>query len=141
MRLVLNLAEKAESDAATQLQQQRLQLQSQSDQLTQIANYNQEYSTQINQLGSINVEQMIGQRNFMSQLSQMIQTQSETVDILRQQTERAQQQWMVQYQRKQKLGELIEKLEREESQLEQQRLQKELDEISRTMIGGGSALH
>lgn len=141
LRLVLNMAERAESEAATRLQQQRLQLESQRDQLQQIASYNDEYSAQINHLGAVSVEQMIGQRNFMSQLAQMMQSQSETVDILQQQTAKAEQQWHQQYQRKQKLGELIERLEKEQNQLEQQRLQKELDEISRNLYGQAMALH
>lgn len=141
LRLVLSIAERAESEAAAVLQQQRSQLQSQAAQLQQIASYNQEYSCQINQLGTVNVEQMIGQRNFMAQLSQMIQSQSETVDILRQQTAKAEQQWHQQYQRKQKLSELIERLEQEQNLYEQQRLQKELDEISRNLYGQTSALH
>lgn len=131
IRLVLTLAERAETEAADRLLQQRRQLQSHSEQLQQIVNYNQEYSSQISQLGSINVQQMISQRNFMSQLSQLLQSQSETVDILRQQTQKAEFLWHQQYQRRKKLADLVEQLEREQDKLEQGRLQKELDEMSR----------
>lgn len=141
LRLVMSMAERAESDAARRLHEQRQQLQSQADQLQQITEYNQEYSVQIGQLGSVNVQQMVGQRNFLSQLSHMIQSQSETVDILRQQTAKAERLWHEKYHRRKKLAELIERLEREQNRLEQARLQKELDEISSGLFNRGATVH
>ncbi|WP_317931684.1 flagellar export protein FliJ [Halioxenophilus sp. WMMB6] len=137
LRLVLTLAERAETEAAKQLQQQRQQLQAQSSQLQQLSDYNQEYTSQIGQLGAVNVQQMVGQRNFLSQLHQLLHSQTQTVDLLQQQTDRAQTLWYQRYQRRKKLAELIEQVEREQDQQRNQQLQKELDEMSRHLYSEG----
>lgn len=140
LRLVLSMAERAENDAADRLRLQREQLHTHVNQLQQIVQYNREYGDQIGRLGSMNIQQMIGQRNFMSQLGSMVESQTDTVDALRQQTQKAEQQWYSHHLRRKSLIELIERLELEQNRVEQARLQKELDELSRGFFAKG-ALH
>jgi flagellar FliJ protein len=140
LHVVLSLAEQSEQQAAKLLREQRLQLESQQQQLQEITNYNQQYSQQINTIGHANIGQFISQRNFLGQLGQLIKAQSETIGVLTQQTERAQSRWQSEYLRRKKIAELIAKIEREDDLNAQKRLQKELDEMAALLIPG-TAIH
>lgn len=134
LRLVLQLAERAETEAANSLRLQRQQLQAQQQQLMQISQYIDEYNRDANRLGQSSVQQMLGQRAFLGQLDQLKETQTQAVSQLDQQTQKAEVNWQQLYQRRQKLEQLIAELDAAHQKMLDGRLQKEMDELSNRMF-------
>ncbi|GLS27700.1 flagellar export protein FliJ [Marinibactrum halimedae] len=131
LAVVLQLAQKAENDAAKLLQQQRAQWMSDVNQLKQLHHYFEEYVAQFSSVrGSVSTETLISQRHFVGQLENVIETQSERVETLRQQTDRAERFWREKHQRRKLMEELIERIRLDGDHIAEKQLQKELDEMA-----------
>jgi len=131
MKLVLQLAERAEQAAADALQQYREKLQQAQAQLQQVADYQAEYVTQLNQKKSPkNAAEMLNDRQFLQQLSEAEQAQQERFTQLEQQQPHFLSSWRALYQRRKNIEKLIVRLRKSDDQLAEKQLQKEMDELA-----------
>jgi len=131
MKLVLQLAERAEQAAADALQQYREKLQQAQAQLQQVADYQAEYVTQLNQKTSPkNAAEMLNDRQFLQQLSEAEQAQRERFTQLEQQQPHFLSNWRALYQRRKNIEKLIVRLRKSDDQLAEKQLQKEMDELA-----------
>ena len=134
MKVVLQLAERAEEAAATTLQSSRQQLQQAEEQLQQIEDYQQHYIQELNaQNGRVSVQTLMNDRQFLQQLTGISATQRQQIEQLQQQEGQCLHNWQLCYQRRQNIENLIERLQQAENLDEEKRLQKQLDELSSLM--------
>lgn len=135
MKVVLQLAVRAEEGAASQLEQGRLQVMQAQQQLQQVEEYQQGYINSLNQPKSgQSAYSMINDRRFLEQLSFVCRTQSGQIDQLRQNEENCLRNWQLCYQRRRNIEQMIEKLKQGENLLMEKQLQKELDELSAVFL-------
>lgn len=131
MKLVLQLAERAESDAADALQQYRDKLEQAKAQLQQVADYQSEYIDKLNQKKAPrNGAEMLNDRQFLQQLSEAEQAQQERFQQLEQQQPHFLSNWQALYQRRKNIEKLIARLNKSEDQATEKQLQKEMDELA-----------
>lgn len=131
MKLVLQLAERAEEAAAQQLQLSREQLQEAEQQLQQVTEYQLEYQAQINaKLKPKHVAEMINDREFLQQLGDVEMAQQHKRRQLQQFSEQALKQWQGLYQRRKNIESLIQRLQTSENLILEKQLQKQLDELT-----------
>jgi len=131
MKLVLQLAERAEQEAADALQQYREKLQQAEAQLQQVAEYQAEYVDQLNQKKSPkNASEMLNDRQFLQQLSEAEQAQKERFTQLEQQQPHFLSNWQTLYYRRKNIEKLIVRLKKSEDTTTEKLLQKEMDELA-----------
>ena len=135
MGVVLQMAVRAEEGAAAQLEQSRQQLSQAQQQLQQVENYQQGYIDALNRPKSgQSAYSMINDRQFLEQLSFVCRTQAGQIEKLRQNEDNSLQNWQQCYQRRRNIEQLIEKLKRGENLAMEKQLQKELDELSSSLL-------
>jgi len=131
MKLVLQLAERAERDAADALQQYREKLQQAEAQLQQVADYQAEYIGKLNKKKTPkNAAEMLNDRQFLQQLSEAQQAQQERFTQLERQQPHFLSNWQTLYQRRKNIEKLIARLHKSEDQVAEKQLQKEMDELA-----------
>lgn len=131
MLIVLQLAERAEQQAAEHLATAREQLGSDERQLNQLQDYRLDYISQINgKLGAQSVHQMLADRSFVAQLEQAVETQQQKILKTQQHYQQQLQIWQKAYHKRSNIEELINRMRDSEAQEADKRLQKELDELS-----------
>jgi flagellar protein FliJ len=131
MSLVLDMAIKTEQSAAEALEQARQQVAHAQQQLEQVAHYRQGYEDELNQPKKrVSVEALMNDRQFLSQLIQVVQTQTNQVQQLENNEQNCLHNWQLCYQRRRNIESLIDKLKTEENALSDKNLQKEMDELS-----------
>ncbi len=131
MAIVLQLAERAEQDAAEKLALAREQLGGDEQQLDQLQSYRQDYISRINaKVGAQSVQQMLSDRSFVGQLEQAVEAQQHKVRQTQQNYQQHLHLWQQAYHKRSNIEELINRMRDAESQEAEKRLQKELDELS-----------
>jgi flagellar export protein FliJ len=131
MKLVLQLAERSEQEAADALQQYREKLQQAQAQLQQVADYQAEYIAQLNEKKSPkNASEMLNDRQFLQQLSEAEQAQQERFIQLERQQPHFLSNWQTFYQRRKNIEKLIVRLNKSDDELADKQLQKEMDELA-----------
>lgn len=131
MVIVLQLAERAEQEAAEKLAVAREQLGNDEQQLTQLQDYHNDYIHQINsKTGAQSVQQMMADRSFVGQLQQAVDVQQQKIASTRQHYQQQLNQWQLAYHKRSNIEDLINRMRDDESQEADKRLQKELDELS-----------
>ena len=131
MQVVLDLAQKAEEAAATQLRDCQQALDKAHQQQQQIEQYHQEYLSGLNnKRGPVSPASMINDRQFLQQIQAVIATQQTQIKHHEQAEEQAKSQWRACWQRRSNIEQLIDRLRQEENQLNEKKLAKELDEMA-----------
>ncbi len=131
MSLVLDMATKTEASAASALEQARQQVAHAQQQLQQVADYRQGYENELNQPKKrVSVEALMNDRQFLSQLVQVVQTQTNQLQQLEKNETQCLHNWQLCYQRRRNIEGLIDKLKTEENALSDKILQKEMDELA-----------
>lgn len=134
MIVVLQLAFRAEEGAAKILQQSRHLLLQAEQQLLQVTEYQKEYITDLNgKTQKLSAQSMINDRMFLQRLGDVLITQEQKIEQLKQSETNALNNWKICYQRRRSIESLIERLKVEENALTQKLLQKEMDEFSSMM--------
>lgn len=134
MTLVLQLAARTEEGAATALKNSRHSLDQAQAQLQQIRQYHQEYVTELNtKTTNLTAQTMINDRLFLQRLSDVETTQLQQIQQLQVAENSCLKNWTLCYQRRKSIEALITRLQKEESDLLDKQLQKELDELSSQM--------
>lgn len=133
--MVLQMAVRAEEGAAAQLEQSRQQLSQAQQQLQQVEDYQQGYIDALNRPKSgQSAYSMINDRQFLEQLSFVCRTQAGQIEKLRQNEDNSLHNWQQCYQLRRNIEQLIEKLKQGENLAMEKQLQKELDELSSSLL-------
>ena len=131
MQVVLMLAERTEQAAAQRLGQYRDQVSAEQEQLQQLVEYTEQYLHSHNERTTgIHADELISFSNFIQRLSAAKKEQELKLARMQQTLDQIQQDWREKYQKRHSIQELITRLQHEESQLLEKRLQKELDDLS-----------
>ncbi len=110
--LMLKVAEKEEYRAAQLLQQQRDNFLSQQKQVESIGQYYEQYKNQLSESTNANLHLLESRRNYLHQLDHLLKSQSENLEIIRQQLEKSKAFWLEKHRRKQKIQEAASNAER-----------------------------
>lgn len=131
LEIVLTLAERHEQAAAKMVGEWRTQLTAEEEQLRQLDDYAQQYLTTYSNLRTgLRAEDLITYSGFIQRLEVARTDQQARLERVAQQYEKTLQQWREKYHRKESIADMIRRLEREDNQLLEKRLQKELDELT-----------
>ena len=122
--LMLKVAEKEEYKAAQLLQQQRDNFLSQQQQVESIEQYYEQYKSELSESTNANLHLLESKRNYLHQLNYLLKSQSENLEIIRQQLEKSKAFWLEKHRRKQKIQEAASNAERlHRTQLEKKQQQ------------------
>ncbi|GAA6168585.1 flagellar export protein FliJ [Sessilibacter corallicola] len=122
--LMLKVAEKEEYKAAQLLQQQRDNFLSQQQQVESIEQYYEQYKSELSESTNANLHLLESRRNYLHQLDYLLKSQSENLEIIRQQLEKSKAFWLEKHRRKQKIQEAASNAERlHRTQLEKKQQQ------------------
>lgn len=122
--LMLKVAEKEEYKAAQLLQQQRDNFLSQQQQVESIEQYYEQYKSELSESTNANLHLLESRRNYLHQLDYLLKSQSENLEIIRQQLEKSKAFWLEKHRRKQKVQEAASNAERlHRTQLEKKQQQ------------------
>ncbi len=110
--LMLKVAEKEEYKAAQLLQQQRDNFLSQQQQVESIEQYYEQYKSELSESTNANLHLLESKRNYLHQLNYLLKSQSENLEIIRQQLEKSKAFWLEKHRRKQKIQEAASNAER-----------------------------
>ncbi|MCE2029120.1 flagellar export protein FliJ [Sessilibacter corallicola] len=122
--LMLKVAEKEEYKAAQLLQQQRDNFLSQQQQVESIEQYYEQYKSELSESTNANLHLLESRRNYLHQLDYLLKSQSENLEIIRQQLEKSKTFWLEKHRRKQKIQEAASNAERlHRTQLEKKQQQ------------------
>lgn len=132
LQIVLQLAQQKEEAAQQELLQAHTRLQREQDKLVQLQQYQAEYVDNLKaqtgrQMSALQYQTMT---QFISRLSVAISEQRRQIQMVGMAMERVEAKWRELYQKRQKMGELIERYKMEEAREQDLREQKLLDEAS-----------
>lgn|SRR5690606_16348198 len=132
LQIVLQLAQRKEDEAQQELLQAQARLQQEQDKLTQLQQYQGEYLDNLKaQTGrQMSAMQYQAMTQFVSRLSVAISEQRRQVQMVELALDRVQTKWRQLYQKRQKMGEFIERCQMDEAREQEQREQRLLDEAS-----------
>ena len=130
LKVVHELARRQEDECAKALAAGRQAFESESAKLVELISYQTEYGSKKKEYGSgiAGVNALANLSRFLVSLDQAVEQQRLTVRNYEQQLERVKQEWARRHNKARKLGELIERYALEENQIEDKRVQKELDD-------------
>ncbi|MCQ4294786.1 flagella biosynthesis chaperone FliJ [Pseudomonas stutzeri] len=134
---VIEMAERAERDAARLLGQAQTQLTQAETKLAELDQYFRDYQQQWMQQGSQGVsgQWLMNYQRFLSQLESAIGQQQRSVNWYRDNLLKLRQQWHQKHARVEGLGKLIESYQREARIAADKREQKLLDEFAQRLAG------
>lgn len=140
LRPVIEMAERAEREAARQLGQAQLQLGQAEAKLGELRQYFNDYQQQWLTQGSQGVsgQWLMNYQRFLSQLESAIGQQQRSVDWHRNNLNKVREQWQQRRGRLEGLGKLVERYRLEAQRLADKREQKLLDEFSQRLAGRSS---
>lgn len=132
LQIVLQLAQQKEEAAQQELLQAHTRLQREQDKLVQLQQYQAEYVDNLKaqtgrQMSALQYQTMT---QFISRLSVAISEQRRQIQMVGMAVERVEAKWRELYQKRQKMGELIERYKMEEAREQDLREQKLVDEAS-----------
>lgn len=131
MLVVQTLAQKQEDEAAQKLRQMREQLAQEQRQLQELRDYSAQY---LNAQGALRegvlAHELINYSSFIGRLNEACREQEAKVMRVSSLLDALQQQWRIKHQKRKSIEELIVRLQQEDNQLLEKRLQKELDDLS-----------
>lgn len=131
LQIVLTLAERHEQAAAQHVAEWRAQVNVERDQLQQLEEYTAQYlATYGERKNALRAEELITYSGFIQRLGAVRAEQQVKLERVIQQHELSLKVWRDQHHRRQAIGELIGRLAKEDDDLLEKRLQKELDELS-----------
>ena len=130
LKVVHDLAKRREGEYAKALAAGRQAFDAESAKLTELIAYQSEYGAKKKQYGSgiAGVGALENLSRFLLSLDQAIEQQRLTVSNYEQQLQRVKLEWARRHNKAKKLAELIERYAREEDQVEEKKVQKELDD-------------
>lgn len=131
LKVVLQMALKAQQDVADLMAQQQQKIGIERDQLQQLQQYSLEYQQQVasNNKG-LRAQELISSRAFLQRLSNLQLNQQQKIQQLNAVIEQLTTEWQKRYHRRQSIEKLIERLKTEESAELDKQLQREIDELS-----------
>lgn len=131
LKVVLQMALKAQQDVADLMAQQQQKIGVERDQLQQLQQYSLEYQQQVasNNKG-LRAQELISSRAFLQRLSNLQLNQQQKIQQLNAVIEQLTTEWQKRYHRRQSIEKLIERLKAEESAELDKQLQREIDELS-----------
>lgn len=131
LKVVLQMALKAQQDVADLMAQQQQKIGVERDQLQQLQQYSLEYQQQVasNNKG-LRAQELISSRAFLQRLSNLQLNQQQKIQQLNAVIEQLTTEWQKRYHRRQSIEKLIERLKTEESAELDKQLQREIDELS-----------
>lgn len=131
LQLVLQLAQKAEDDAASRVREQAGLLQNEKIQLQELKDYSGQYlNSYANMRDGVSAHQMINYSGFIGRLADAIKDQENKIQRVQEGLDKLKSQWSIAHQKRKALEDLIERLKKEHSNELEKRLQKELDELA-----------
>jgi flagellar protein FliJ len=131
MRAVLILAERAEQEAAREFEACRARVLAEQQQLEQLQLYRAQYVHEYqSRREGVHPTELISYSGFIQRLASVLTEQERKVQLVQQQLQQKQQQWQEKHHRRQSVQKLITRLKQEESAALEQKLQRELDELS-----------
>lgn len=131
MQIVLTLAVRHEDVAAKQVAERKAQLTAEEQQLRQLEEYAEQYlQTYRTRTGNMRAEDLIIYSGFIQRLNAAQREQQAKLERVAQQYEQALQLWREKYHRRESIAGMIDRLEIEDNQIIEKRLQKELDELT-----------
>ncbi len=129
MKLVIELAQKAENDAASQLGEIQTQLQTEQQRLQDLNDYYNSYKQNANApTGSVSVQTIQNARYFLQQLDTAKQAQTHQITHVTQQKDQQQKHLQEKYMRRRMLESLLEKIKQDEQAIVDKKEQALLDE-------------
>jgi len=136
---VIEMAEKAEQDAARLLGQGQTQLNQAEAKLGELEQYFRDYQEQWMQQGSQGVsgQWLMNYQRFLSQLESAIAQQQRSVNWYRDNLRKLREQWQQRHARVEGLSKLVESYQREARIAADKREQKLLDEFAQRLAGRG----
>ncbi|TBU98158.1 flagellar export protein FliJ [Stutzerimonas kirkiae] len=134
---VIEMAERAEQDAARALGQAQQQLGQAQGQLANLQRYLQDYQQQWLTQGrqGVSGQWLVNYQNFLGQLESAINQQQRTVTWYQENLEKLRERWRQCHARLQGLSKLVERYQREARMAMDKREQKLLDEFSQRLAG------
>lgn len=131
LKVVLQLALKAQQDVADLMAQQHQKVGLERDQLQQLQQYSEEYQQQVasNNKG-LRAQELISSRAFLQRLTNLQLNQQQKIQQLNAVIDQLTAEWQKRYHRRQSIENLIERLKTEESAELDKQLQREIDELS-----------
>lgn len=134
---VVDMAERAEREAAVQLGRAQAQQGQAEVKLGELERYRADYQQQWMTEGQRGVsgQWLINYQRFLSQLETAIAQQQQSLDWHRNNVDKFRQAWQQRYARLEGLRKLIQRYQDEARQLEDKREQKMLDELSQRLAG------
>lgn len=131
LKVVLQMALKAQQDVADLMAQQQQKIGVERDQLQQLQQYSLEYQQQVagNNKG-LRAQELISSRAFLQRLSNLQVNQQQKIQQLNAVIDQLTTEWQKRYHRRQSIEKLIERLKTEESAELDKQLQREIDELS-----------
>ncbi|MDQ2078093.1 flagellar export protein FliJ [Marinimicrobium sp. ABcell2] len=131
MRAVLILAERAEQEAAREFEACRERTLAEQQQLEQLQLYREQYVQEYqSRREGVHPSELISYSGFIQRLAAVLTEQEKKLQHVQQLLQQCQQQWQQMHRRKQSIQELIARLKKEENAALEQKLQRELDELS-----------
>jgi flagellar FliJ protein len=131
LQIVLTLAERHEQAAAKAVAERRAQLTAEEEQLRQLEEYAEQYlQTYRARTTGLRAEDLITYSGFIQRLNSAQREQQAKLERVAQQYEQALQVWREKYHRRESIAGMIQRLEIEDNQIVEKRLQKELDELT-----------
>ncbi|WCX99528.1 flagella biosynthesis chaperone FliJ [Pseudomonas aeruginosa] len=129
---VVDMASKAERDAATQLDRCQQQLLAAQQKLAELERYRNDYQQQWISQGQKGVsgQWLMNYQRFLSQLETAVAQQANSVTWHREAVDKARLNWQERYARLEGLRKLVERYLEEARQAEDKREQKQLDELA-----------
>ena len=129
--IVLQLAQKAEDEAAARVREQADLLRNEETQLNELRAYSEQYLNSYSGLRhGVSARDMINYSGFVGRLTDAIKEQEGKLQRLQQGLDKLKANWSICHQKRKTLEDLIERLKKEDSDLLDKRLQKELDELA-----------
>lgn len=131
LKVVLQLALKAQQDVADLMAQQHQKVGLERDQLQQLQQYSEEYQQQVasNNKG-LRAQELISSRAFLQRLTNLQLNQQQKIQQLNAVIDQLTAEWQKRYHRRQSIENLIGRLKTEESAELDKQLQREIDELS-----------
>ena len=130
-KVVLQLAERQEQEAANQVGRYQQQLQRERQQLQQLHDYNLDYQKKFgSQTRGLRGADLISSRGFLARLATAESEQQANLERMQKTLESLQQTWRQKYHYRQSIENLIARFSQEESEELEKRLQKEFDDLA-----------
>lgn len=131
LKIVLQLAQKAQQDIADLMSQQQQKMATEQTQLQQLQDYSLEYQQQVvGQTQHLNSQDLINSRTFLQRLTTLQVNQEQKIHQITAVIEQLTKEWQKRYHRRQSIEDLIARLKVEESADLEKQLQNMIDEMS-----------